>query len=204
MPVDPYWEGIHLACFFEFSKRTRKKYLDRPDGVFDPGDIAHVSGSLTASFYEFVKGRGLQLFAGERKLLTFVSEMPDRYCLVLNRHGDGKYTVCYLTTFGGATHGKYIASPIGQFFGLALGKTAKWPPGIKAVRTTPPWDGPAYLFTVPIVREGLDAPRMDGRVTLEPGELERVRKIVDNKIQASTSSCQILMLSLTTSHSSGI
>lgn len=104
-----------------------------------------------------------------------------KYCVVLRREDSERYLVCYLTTFGGSGN----LSPLAKFFGFALQDTPEWPPGVKPIKTHPPWKGQGYVFGVPVIRRGLEVPHLRRRIMLGFGELERIRKMVDERVDAS-------------------
>jgi hypothetical protein len=104
-----------------------------------------------------------------------------KYCLVLKKLDRDRYLVCYLATFGGG----HNLSPLARFFGIAMGDTPEWPPGEKSIKTYPPWRGRGYVYGAPVIRKGLHAPHLKYRITLKFGELERVQKMIEERLMVN-------------------
>jgi hypothetical protein len=149
---------------------------------FEPGEIAHLSGGgVHAAFYDFLLSENYSLLQGENWRGHPRLRHAKKYCVVLKRVDRDRYLVCYLTTFEGGAN----LSPLAKFFSIAMQDTPEWPPGIKSIKTHPPWKGRAFLFGAPVIRKGLKAPLLSHRIMLAFGELQRVQKMIEERNMAS-------------------
>jgi hypothetical protein len=182
-----FWEHIRLAYNLERKRRTltsldKLSRLRTTQTDFEPGEIAHVSGGVHSAFHDFLLSQEYTLFPGEKWMGSYGHRRTvKKYCVVLHRADKERYIVCYLTTFGRRT----VDSPLAKTFGIALQETPEWPPGVKSIKTWPPWRGKGYMFAVPVIRRGLEVPNMRRRIMLGFGELERVKKVILDRVKAS-------------------
>lgn len=194
--ADPrwHWESLHLAYHFELIRRTQTLAQQRLTAaelrqaklVFEPGEIAHVSGGLNLAFLHFLEARGYELNMHERALRKWLGRRKSgKYCVVVERVNEDTYWVCYITSFGDCRNGRDISSPVGRYFGLALGDTPPWPPDLPTIDTNPHWEGgAAYIVAMPVLRRGLASTgRGSFRHMLQAGALERVRQQVMLRVQ---------------------
>jgi hypothetical protein len=186
--VDPYWERIHLAYRYEVAKRTKvdREAIGTSNPVFEPGEIAHVDdyGTLIGGFYNFLEWQGMILSHKERIVKAKVEHRSrTRFCLVLQRLDDGKYIICYLTSFKQAQHGHNIQSILGRLFAIAIDDTPEYPLGTPSIKMVPKWRGHSFLFALPVLRRNLVPSKVGHtRFILRMGELERVKQMVMGRV----------------------
>jgi len=127
----------------------------------------------------------MTLSRSERVLKRKVNrDSQGRYCLVLERHPDGTYIICYLTTFSQANHGKNIQSKLARLFSVAIDDTPDFPPGTPSVKVVPKWRGTGFLFAVPVRRQNLMPHKLiNVRFILRMGELERVKRLILERVK---------------------
>ncbi|KDQ61114.1 hypothetical protein JAAARDRAFT_709778 [Jaapia argillacea MUCL 33604] len=182
--LDPFWERLHVAYELEAQKRSTYIQNTSPT-LFEPGEIAYSPGlGVTSTYYRFLKLQGYRLTKEE--LFFDKQRHPSRgkYCLVIQRLRDGSYLVCPLTTVGRLGVGADIPNPALRFFAVAIGTTPEWPPGVQPIATYPTWRGNGFLFGAPIRRTKLIKPNLYVRAMLRAGELDRVKKLLVEKIKS--------------------
>ena len=193
--VDSYWERIHLAYRYEVEKRTKahQRAIIASHTVFEPGEIAHINdnGTLLAAYYDFLEWQGLELHHKEKLLRAKVHRNDyGRFCLVIERLGDGRYIVCYITSFNHTQDGQHIQSILGKLFAIAIDGTdgtPEFPPGTPSIKLVPPWRGHGFLYAMPVPRQNLKRHKhRQLRYILRMGELERVKQLIRLRVEASS------------------
>lgn len=192
--VDPYWERIHLAYHFEIEKRTQRRTQDSGvSDVFEPGEIAYVNddGTLIAGFYDFLEWQGIRLTHGEKFLQKKMrQDSRGRYCLVVQRLDDGRYIICYLTSFHQAMRAENIQTSLARLFAIAIDDTPEYPPGTPSIKVVPKWTGHGFLYAIPVPRQRLVRHNaVNKRFILRMGELERVKRLIVERVKVCLIQC---------------
>ncbi|KAF8163431.1 hypothetical protein B0H34DRAFT_795142 [Crassisporium funariophilum] len=171
--VGPQWEQISYANQW-LARQTRLKSVDD----FEPGDIASCYGSITATFYQYLKRLGYPLDIWELADRE-ITQLPYRYCIIKRRVERNLYEVFLITTFGDARSQETLG-PVGAYFGIPMGNT-QWVTTIPSLKTTPPVFGrtrKSFVFAIPALKT-VEPANMLTQVRLVPGELDRILKFVE-------------------------
>ena len=185
---DPYWERIDAAYNYEIRRRTEILAANTP---LEPGEIAHVAddGTLAAGFYDFMEWHGMKLTKQEESIRTKLKlgavkgGSRGRFCLVIQRLDDGRYIICYLTSFNSIKYGTNLEGLLGKLFAVAIDDTPDYPPGTPSIKVLPKWHGNGFLYTIPVPRKNLQRKKSGIRFMLRMGELERVKRLVSDRVQ---------------------
>ncbi|KAF7969525.1 hypothetical protein HWV62_27019 [Athelia sp. TMB] len=112
-------------------------------------------------------------------------DMRGRMCLVLQRLADGRYLICYLTSFGQRKLGQNIESTLGRLFAIAVDDTPDFPAGTPSIKVCPKWGGHAFLYALPVPRANLVRHKLAKRVRfmLHIGELERLKTMIVDRMR---------------------
>jgi len=185
--VDPYWERIHLAYRFQVRERTKTRRETNP--VFYPGEIAHIDddGTLSSCFYDFLEWQGMPLTGKEMAIKRKLSRQSfGRDCVILQRLDNNTYIVCYLASFNQAQHSQNIRSLLKKLFAIAIDDTPDYPPGTPSIKMNPKWEGYGFLYAIPVPRQNLVRHKaLYSRFMLSMGELERVKRLVAERVMVS-------------------
>jgi hypothetical protein len=185
--VDPYWERIHLAYYYEVKKRTLAHL--QSNTVFYPGEIAHIEddGTLSSGFYDFLEWQGIPLSSKEMAIKRKLNrENFGRSCVILERLPENRYIICYLTSFHQAQHGQRVQGLLGKLFAIAINDTPEYPPGTPSIKIYPKWEGCAFLYAIPVLRQNLVRHKaIKSRFMLGMGELERVKQLITERVEVS-------------------
>ncbi|KAJ6547127.1 hypothetical protein B0H19DRAFT_1164116 [Mycena capillaripes] len=172
----------------KYAVRLTRKLQARPGQLV----YSREQTSITACFYELLRGRGLTLSSVEDTFLQSLQAEPlpklGRPCVILDRRSDDSYTVCFVAQIRGKAF-----SPVGRFFGVPIDNTKSLPAteqkpsaSFTPLRFTDPTgpdtrEGRFYLFAVPVVRKRIHLPRGEPRYLVE-GDLERTVELVRDRV----------------------
>ncbi|EIN07102.1 hypothetical protein PUNSTDRAFT_144658 [Punctularia strigosozonata HHB-11173 SS5] len=182
--MDFYWlrlEGLYHEHVFQ------PDTYDPPHlpGVFNRGDIAHISGGIRQAIWENLERLG-PLTPYERDLARDAAvHSVGKYCVVLEHLSGNSYRVAYLASFGRAQDASTI-NPGLRWCMLAFAGGEPWPQGFPPVSTSPRWPVNCFLLALPVVRSDLEEPsHLRGRPWLyhrrervPEGELRRVEQMM--------------------------
>ncbi|KII88119.1 hypothetical protein PLICRDRAFT_175761 [Plicaturopsis crispa FD-325 SS-3] len=185
----PFWERIHLASLYEFKKRVNAHPPESGYHLVEPGEIGFCkTGSVNDAYFKHLRRRGFELSPMEVRLERDVKRRGSqgRPCLVLDRIDGGKYVACFLSTFGHVRYGRDLPGSAARFFGIAVGDTPPYPPGVEPIEVTPKWEGDAFLFSIPIVLEPDEVmfTTTGRRHRVSVFELKRIKDLVIRKMKA--------------------
>lgn len=188
----------------QFGVRLTKKLQARPGQLV----YSKERTSITACFYELLRGRGLTLSSIERDFLRSLDPPPKlgRPCIILDRLPDGRYTVCFIAQVRGTAW-----SPIGHFFRVPMDNTkllnaslvGQVPSNLteapsaafNPLRLTDPGvvtrQGRFYLFAIPVVRRRINLPPAEPRYLVD-GDLERLAALAHERVMACSNIHAIL------------
>lgn len=194
---DTYWERIDAAYRYEVRRRTRILEDEAANTPLEPGEIAHIDddGTLSAGFYDFMEWQGMKLTRREEgiraklKLNVLRGNSFGRWCLVIQRLDDGRYIICYLTSFNSLKYGANLESLLGKLFAVAIDDTPEYPPGTPSIKMSPKWHGNGFLYAIPVPRENLRRHSISGRIMLRMGELERIKRLISERVQVRQFVC---------------
>lgn len=196
--VDPYWERIHLAYDFFYNHPQYHIPRRQAEVEFEPGEIAHIEdeGTLVRGLYDFLEWQGLPITRQEIIVRDKAKDRgtSGRMCLVLQRLADGRYLICYLASFRQVTYGADIQSPLARLFSIALEDTPEFPEGTPSIKIIPKWGVHGFLYALPIPRRKLVRHKArDVRFMLRLGELERVKRLILDRVQVCFSDASRLV-----------
>ncbi|TDL26143.1 hypothetical protein BD410DRAFT_784185 [Rickenella mellea] len=174
----------------QYFAREVREYLKQPKfrvpasfslRQFRPGEIVHTDGGMYSAFATFLTQRGLRLWSTE-KTGYISNNKPTKFCVILDRLGDGWYRVCFLTTVGG-TVAPNPENPLLWLYSIAVHPCNPWPPGVRPLRTYP-LKTPSFVVGLPVLTKTLrPLHNTNKRVHLTSGELERLRAFVREKLE---------------------